>query len=330
MINLENPEINFALDAVRKASLLVKKVQAEMVSSALTKGDRSPVTVADFAAQALVAYMLKATFPNDPLVGEEDAGTLRTAEEAETLARVAHFVATFIPTATSDSVADWIDYGNAEPANRYWTLDPIDGTKGFLRGEQYAVALGLVVDGEVTVGVLGCPNLTAGYKQEIGGPGSLLVAARGQGAYTTPLTGEAEFAQIFTSDQQAPADARFLRSVETGHTNISQLDVVGEHMGVQADPVRIDSQAKYAVLAAGAGDAYFRLINPKQATYKEKVWDQAAGSIVAEEAGGKVTDLDGKPLDFTQGRTLAKNRGVLATNTHLHEAALEGLRAAGA
>ena len=42
---------------------------------------------------------------------------------------------------------------------RYWTLDPIDGTKGFLRGDQYAVALGLIDDGEVILGVLGCPNL---------------------------------------------------------------------------------------------------------------------------------------------------------------------------
>jgi 3'(2'), 5'-bisphosphate nucleotidase len=88
----------------------------------------------------------------------------------------------------------------------------------------------------------------------------------------------------------------------------------------------MDSQAKYAVLAAGVGDVNLRLISPKMPAYRERIWDQAAGSIVVEEAGGRVTDLDGKPLDFAQGRTLATNRGVLATNGQLHDALLDGLK----
>ena len=86
----------------------------------------------------------------------------------------------------------------------------------------------------------------------------------------------------------------------------------------------MDSQAKYAVLAAGDGDVLLRLISPSRPDYREKIWDQAAGSIVIEEAGGRITDLDGKPLDFSHGRTLAKNRGILATNGHLHDAVLAG------
>jgi 3'(2'), 5'-bisphosphate nucleotidase len=101
-------------------------------------------------------------------------------------------------------------------------------------------------------------------------------------------------------------------------------------MGVKAEPVRMDSQAKYAILACGKGDAIFRLISAKQPDYKEKIWDQAAGSLVVEEAGGKVTDLDGKPLDFSRGRTLAANRGVLASNSLLHEAALQAIKTVGA
>jgi 3'(2'), 5'-bisphosphate nucleotidase len=101
-------------------------------------------------------------------------------------------------------------------------------------------------------------------------------------------------------------------------------------MGVEAEPVRLDSQAKYAILAAGAGDLLLRLISPKMPNYKEKIWDQAAGCLVAEEAGGKVTDLDGRSLDFTQGRTLANNRGILVSNTFLHGAALQAIEAIGA
>ena len=330
MINLKSTQLGFAVEAVRQASLLVKFIQAEMVSSALTKGDKSPVTVADFASQAVVAHLLKSTFPEMPLVGEESASMLESPEEAETLKRIRGFVATQIEDISTSQVLELINYGSAEPADRFWTLDPIDGTKGFLRGEQYAVAFALVVDGKVALGVLGCPNLTDGYKQEIGGPGSLIIAQRGEGTWTTPLEGQMELKPLHVSQLSAPSQARFLRSFESGHTNVSQLDVIGEKMGVAAEPVRLDSQAKYSILAAGAGDVLFRLISEKMPDYKEKIWDQAAGSIVCEEAGGRITDLDGKPLDFTRGRTLADNRGVLASNGLLHDAALEAIRAVGA
>ena len=69
-----------------------------------------------------------------------------------------------------------------------------------------------------------------------------------------------------------------------------------------------------------------RLLSPSRPDYHETIWDQAAGSIVITEAGGRVSDLDGRPLDFSHGRTLKRNRGILATNGHLHEAVLSALR----
>ena len=64
-----------------------------------------------------------------------------------------------------DEVLTAIDYGKFSGCSRgrYWAVDPIDGTKGFLRGEQYAVAIGLIENGKVVVGVLGCPNLTLDF-----------------------------------------------------------------------------------------------------------------------------------------------------------------------
>jgi 3'(2'), 5'-bisphosphate nucleotidase len=56
---------------------------------------------------------------------------------------------------TAEQVCNWIDHNRVDPGRCFWTLDPIDGTKGFLRGEQYVVALALVVDGQVQIGVLG-------------------------------------------------------------------------------------------------------------------------------------------------------------------------------
>lgn len=322
-MNFNSPRIRFALDAARQAAQVVQAVQHGMVTSALTKDDRSPVTVADFAAQAVVARLLEGAYPGTPLVGEEDATTLR--KDAATLDQVTKFVGGLVPEALPEQVCDWIDHGNGEPGPRFWVLDPVDGTKGFLRGEQYAVALAYVEGGRVQLGVLACPNLTGAHKQEPGGPGTLAVAVRGEGAWARPLEGGA-FEDLHVSILDDPTGARVLRSVEAGHTNVSQLDHILARMHVQGDPVRMDSQAKYAVLAHGAGDLLFRLISAKQPNYREKIWDQAAGSLVVEEAGGVITDLDGKPLDFTAGKTLANNRGVLASNGRLHDAALTAIR----
>ena len=330
MLDLDHPEIQFALNVTRRASLLVRQVQAELVTPALTKDDRSPVTVADYAAQALVGRLLAQSFPQDWLVAEEDSSALRTPEGRQALQQVTQFVRRNLPDATPEMVCAWIDHRRTDAAPRFWTLDPIDGTKGFLRGDQYAIVLALVVDGHVQIGVLGCPNLTRAKQPDLNGPGSLVIAVREAGAWTTSLASPGDFQQLQVSTQADPAQARLLRSFESGHTNVSQIDTFAQALGIQTEPVLMDSQAKYAVLAAGKGDLMLRLISASQPNYREKIWDQAAGSLVLEEAGGQITDLDGKPLDFTTGRSLRENRGILASNRTLHAAALKALRQIGA
>jgi 3'(2'), 5'-bisphosphate nucleotidase len=330
MLDLNYPEIQFAIEAVRQAALLVRRVRAEMVSPALTKDDRSPVTVADFASQALVGYLLEQAFPQAAMVAEEDSQALRQPEAAATLDQVTHFVKIAAPHATPQSVCRWIDQGRADSAARFWTLDPIDGTKGFLRGDQYAVALALVVDGQVQIGVLGCPNLTSARQPDLNGPGCLAVAARGQGSWTTSLAEPGQYERLSASGQTDPRQARILRSFESGHTDADKITDLGRALGVQAEAVRMDSQAKYALLAAGQGELLLRLLSPSKPDYREKIWDQAAGSLVLEQAGGRISDLDGRPLDFTTGRSLTHNRGLLASNGLLHAAALHALRQVGA
>ena len=330
MIDLNLKEVKLALDAVRQASQLVQQVQSELVSASLTKDDRSPVTVADFASQAVVAKMLDDVFPGDPLVAEEDSAALREAQEEATLEKVTSFVARVHASTTPASVCDWIDRGKGQPSQRFWTLDPIDGTKGFLRSDQYAVALALLIDGKVQLGVLGCPKLDSGYRPAMTGEGCLVLARRSQGSWTTSLSEPGRFEALHVSACNDPGQARMLRSFESGHTNVNQIDEFARSLGVQVEPVRMDSQAKYAVLASGHGELLIRLISPSQPDYHEKIWDQAAGSLVLEEAGGQISDLAGKPLDFRSGRTLANNRGVLASNHRLHPAALKTLVAIGA
>ncbi|MCP4141063.1 MAG: 3'(2'),5'-bisphosphate nucleotidase [Chloroflexi bacterium] len=332
MFNINNPEVKFALDAVRQAAKLVKTVQTETADNALTKGDKSPVTVADFASQALVSRMLMERFPDTVLVGEEASDALKEEGAEHLLEQVTGYVSRFVPESDPDTVCEWIDRGAADAANRFWTVDPIDGTKGFIRGDQYAVALALVEDGEVKIGVLGCPNLTDGYISEPGGAGTLMIAIRGEGTWLTDMAEgeEKDWKGVQASPRANPAEARLMRSFESGHTDVSKIDEISSALGTKAEPVRMDSQAKYAVLAVGAGEIILRLLSPKMPNYQEKIWDQAAGAIVLEEAGGRISDLSGKPLDFSVGRKLINNRGVLATNGLLHEAALKALKDVGA
>ena len=325
---IDSPEAQFAIAAVREAAQLTRRVQQEMVTAALVKGDKSPVTVADFSAQAIVAKQLADALPDAKLVGEEDSGDLNATDEGrQTLEQIRHFLNSAEPGVTTNQVCQWIDRGNAQAQGTYWTLDPVDGTKGFLRGDQYAVALALIADGRVVLGVLGCPELAHGSTPQVGGPGSILVAARGAGAWVASLeAGDNQWKPLHVTTTADVRQTRIFRSVETAHTNTGQLGQLASAMGVEADPIPMDSQAKYAVLAAGGGEMLVRLLSANRPDYRERIWDQAAGSIVVEEAGGRVTDLDGKPLDFSHGTTLAQNRGVLATNGHVHDAALAALR----
>jgi len=220
-----------------------------------------------------------------------------------------------------DQALGWIDLGGVTPdgsLERYWTLDPIDGTKGFLRGEQYAIALGLIEKGRVVLGVLGCPNLEG----PDGRPGCLLAAVRGRGATIQPLsaTGDAGRKSIRVSEITSTTAARFCESVESGHSDQDQSAQIAADLGIHEEPVRVDSQCKYAIVARGEAQIYLRL--PTRKDYREKIWDHAAGLVVVEEAGGRVTDVRGNDLDFGHGRKLETNAGVIATNGPIHDAVL--------
>jgi 3'(2'), 5'-bisphosphate nucleotidase len=132
---------------------------------------------------------------------------------------------------------------------------------------------------------------------------------------------------LYVSKRDDPALARVLRSFEDAHTDPPQLDRIFRLLGMQQEPRRMDSQAKAVVLAGGAAELVFRLLPAGRPAYREKIWDAAAGSLLVEEAGGRVTDLRGRELDFGAGRELTNNVGVVSSNGLVHEAALAAVRA---
>jgi HAL2 family 3'(2'),5'-bisphosphate nucleotidase len=318
---MHEAEIEFARTLVIEACSLTRRVQDQVVASgeALAKGDRSPVTVADLAVQAVAAMRIAEHFPGDGLLGEEDANPI---EESPSLAaKVLKLVRRSLPGLGLDELTDALDRadhpGGAE--DRHWVLDPVDGTKGFLRGDQYAIALALVDRGQVVAGVLGCPNLPRSGDRGVG-EGFVFHASVGKGAWAAPLAG-GEPVAIHVDRINDSTRAIVCESVEAAHAAHSVQAGIAVRLGIAADPYRMDSQCKYAVLARGEASIYLRL--PRDEAYREKVWDHAAGAIVITEAGGRVSDLDGRSLDFSKGRRLATGRGIVASNGLLHERVLQ-------
>lgn len=334
-------ELLIAELAVQRAAILTKKVFHEKAKGTVSKDDKSPVTIGDFGAQALIIHAIKNNFPDDEIVGEEEASSLREQkslsdqiwdlvkdiklDDAESDSLLGG------PLASQDAMLDAIDQGNSAGGakGRIWALDPIDGTKGFLRGGQYAVCLALMVDGDVKVGVLGCPNLpvddSAPLTEGIGanqtdeeGKGVLFSAISGQGAISRPLSKGALQSKKSISMRPVPdiSQATFCESVEAGHSSKGDNAAIAEKLGITSKAVQMDSQAKYGSIARGAGDLYLRL--PVRKDYQEKIWDHAAGDLIVREAGGQVTDAHGKRLDFSKGRTLKDNKGVVAAPKAVH------------
>jgi len=318
-------ERDVALQAVRKAAVLCQTVQSQIDPSVLEKDDRSPVTVADFGSQALICNALREAFADDPIIAEEDSTAL--ASNQGILLQVTQQVQQIRSGVTPNTVCSWIDYGNADGySDRFWTLDPIDGTKGFVRGDQYAIALALIVDGVPQVAALACPNLPANLDDEDAPTGQSFIAVRGDGAYQVPLAMDADNdgTPIHVAETDSPADGRFTDSFVSSHSSHDTAQDTADALGLTAAPIRMDSQAKYALVGRGDADIYFRLPRPGS-DYTEKIWDHAAGMLVVETAGGTVTDVNGKALDFTHAPLLSENTGIVATSGSFHDDVLAAL-----
>lgn len=307
-------ELEVGKKAVLCAGRLIRVVQRGFsVKYSLAKSDKSPVTVADFLSQAVVCRILNQEFPQIPIVAEENSAVLKKEENDQIRNKIINIIENdpeIKHMISHENLFESIDLGAKDIGEIFWTLDPVDGTKGFLRGEQFAVALALIVRGEVKLGILGCPNL----KDEKGTnqSGLLFFASQGTGAEMLNIETN-ESSKVSVSSIDNPREMRFVQSYVSAHSNLDLQHKIAEILKIKKSPVQLDSQVKYGLVASGQAEIYLRIPNPKSPDYKEKIWDHAAGSIIVEEAGGTVSDILGKKLDFSSGKTLKNNTGILTT-----------------
>ena len=342
----------FAEAAVLRATIITKEVQYSV--KGVSKEDASPVTAADFAAQALLIAALCDAFPDDNFVGEEDSEVLRNDPQLATsvfeLVRSAEKVKNpetgdYLPVPSSeDEMLALIDRGGrgkGGPTGRFWVMDPVDGTKTFLSGQQYAISLSLIENGREMVGILCCPNLKLCNGRVVEDSvdkvdfGILLSAVRGQGASSRLLSGTAaSLAASLPASQplarlEAPSDLTKLHIVNSRKSTAIRHDIIEElatQIGASYPGTEVwSSHMRYASLILGGADCQIRV--PVHAGSKVCIWDHAGAQLIFTEIGGKITDLDGKPMDFGAGREMFNNRGMLVAREGVHGDVLNLVRA---
>ncbi|CAK8561296.1 unnamed protein product [Lathyrus sativus] len=363
-------ELEVAVRIVHVACALCGRVQEKLLTTeVLSKDDDSPVTVADLSVQAITSWLLAKTFgvQNVSIVAEEDVeifskdnSTALLEAVVDTVNESLSFVAMYglqSPETTlgTSEVLEAIGRCSSTggPSGRHWVLDPVDGTLGFVRGDQYAVALAFIENGKVVLGVLGCPNypvktewLSYHYQYhettpqssptttDAWGKGCVLYAKRGSGEAwlqsLIPADKTLEWPncarRIRVSSVDDPALATLCEPVERANSNHSFTAGLAHSVGLRKQPLRVHSMVKYAAIARGDAEIFMKFA---KSGYKEKIWDHAAGVVIVEEAGGVVTDAGGRPLDFSKGTYLeGLDRGIIAcSGVTLHEKLIDAVYA---
>ncbi|XP_060674979.1 putative PAP-specific phosphatase, mitochondrial isoform X2 [Ziziphus jujuba] len=317
-------ELQAAVDVVERACRLCLDVKSSLSAKSdgriVEKNDQTPVTVADFGVQALVSLELGKLFPSIPLVAEEDSAFVRSNNLVEPVVNaVTGCLSSIDKSRTEADVLEAIDRGGKDafvfctkPAT-YWVLDPIDGTRGFLKGTEalYVVGLALVVDGEIVLAVMGCPNWkedlrnksiseVQGYKNILSESGIVMVAHLGCGTWARRLIFERQdtinvphsWTRCCVDHYSLVHEARFCipESQTWDSLPISALfnattdaNSIGDNQ-ILLLPQCCGSLCKYLMVASGRASVFILRTRDEKTI---KAWDHAAGIICVHEAGGQ-------------------------------------------
>lgn len=263
-------ELEVAERLAREAGALTLRYFGTGVGVEYKAHDEGPVTIADREASDLIVAGLARAFPDDGILSEEAIGD-----------------------------------GSWSAHERVWMIDPLDGTRDFIRGgDGYSVMIGLCREARPVLGVVYQPRT-----------GLLYRAAQGHPAEAVFPDGHTEAMRVSTT-----ARLEDIRLVASLSHRTPTIDRVRQTLGVR-DEFNIGSVGlKLALIARGERDLY---VNPAS---RSSLWDSAAPQALLEGAGGRLTDLAGGALVYT-GPNLKNDRGLIASNGHLHEAVVEKLAA---
>lgn len=292
-----------------------------------SKPDGSPVSAADLAIQIAVGWTIRERCgAGEPIVGEEGASSVSMPGGRVLLDRaVAALRDAFGAECPRDPEALLLDDSATRsggwPRN-WWTVDPIDGTKGFRSGRHFAICVARVEDAIPVVGSLACPTMPSSgdpmLMRPAGDSGTLYAAVRGGGAWSVCApwngTGTPSLSRLTRppgrAAQRGTQDPWIVCDSIEGGDRAERMRGVVSRAGFPWRSISLDSQCKYALVADGRADAFMRV--PSAKGRAENAWDHLSGMVICAEAGAFTGDLDGAPIVCADGPDLTRSRGVLA------------------
>lgn len=338
-------ELQVALKALQASAALCQRIVASWDSLTAQKDDLTLVTVGDLALQALLAIILKEEFPDDAIVGEEDGSLLR--KDAQLGEKVQLFVNEALRKEkhndgryqwqSFEQIYDLLDKTGkhelkANGVGKVWVIDPIDGTRNFVRGHMFAINIALLVDGKQVLSALGCPRTSIDataplHNQDVdpAGIGCMIFAVKDHGAFAAPLDSDILELQPrkLQNCSSTKDDIRFVTKaglVKHGDVRVHEL-IAGRLNAVYPGCDLLPWTLRWAMLAMGLGNATVWVYKSKD--YCPKLWDHAGAMLLFEETGGLITDVLGKPIDLTTGAELSANVGFVAGTVASHELILK-------
>ncbi|KAI0882081.1 carbohydrate phosphatase [Annulohypoxylon maeteangense] len=340
-------ELQVAIGAIQAAAKLSQGVISKADKGVIAKDDLSPVTVADFAIQALLTATVHHAFPHDRFVGEEAAAELR--ENPVLLERVWELLQSLRDEEVSQlcrlpesreamcEMIDWCGFG--EPggarAGRVWVFDPIDGTKTFVEGMAYAINVALLEGSRQVLSVVGCPTLAfdaiapvTNTSLDPTGRGCIAFAVKGYGTYVRPLvvpsTAEVQVRRIEPLAEME--SSQILRPVSCYNMLDSGVDdvhnIIMQRLNVESQGCDLLAWVlRWVTLGLGLANMTVWVYKKRERT--GKIWDHAGAMLLFEEIGGYITDIDGKPIDLGVGRKMTANHGFVAAPKAIHPLVLK-------
>jgi 3'(2'), 5'-bisphosphate nucleotidase len=296
--------------AVQQAADLTRRLATEAVRAS-SKGDASPVTIADYGAQALICRALAHHYPDHAVVAEESGSVFMTLVPPQDRARIVRELTAITGETVDESkVVAWLNHGQGrDTAGETWVIDPIDGTVGYVNGRYYALCVALMHNYVPTEAVMGLP------RSPLDADGTLLFTGDGR-LFASALDGSNR-RQVGASSRGGD-DLRLIDSFKIPHTDHALNTKIMEAAGCHPTPPELyDSQLKYGMVAAGYADVFIRLPRDIVAD-PHYIWDHATGAALIRAGGGQITDLAGNPLDFAQGKALP-HTGFIASNNCAHD-----------
>jgi len=265
------------------------------------KQDQSPVTLADFASQIYIISKLKNNFPEDSIIAEESF----SSEVNLSSKKIIYSCYDELNLSLKPNFKDILNYRGPASETR-WSIDPIDGTKGYQESLSYAIGIGLISKNEKIFSIIGVPNYS---NNQI----AIFYANKGRGARAS--YGNREFNPIKISEKENIKQYTLCHSLHYDEPWVMELSKI---MGIKTYK-QLDSMAKFCMIADGSADLYIKPMNETRSF----IWDFLPGHLLVTEAGGIVTDLMGKIPEYVNDKCLISAPGLVVSNGKSHDQIIE-------